>query len=312
MDGSPYERGAGQNAVNVRILWPGGAGLLLFALGALLVSGGRDTAPAGPVLAVAGDVSLARGVAAANASDWPAALAAVAPALRADVAAANLESPLTTTPRQTPGIDLRAPPAGVAALAPFTHLGTENNHARDGGPAGQAQSQGALRAAGVVPVTRTPTLSRVGGERVAFVAYLDDGRTPPPLAAIRAAAHGAWVVVLPHWGEEYGLTTARQRAQARALVAAGATVVAGSGPHVLQGHEVLRGPRGPALVLYSLGNLLFDQALPATRVGAVVRVPLRQVGAACAVPTRIRAGRVGPATGEDRRTALRRLGLPPC
>ncbi|PTA68729.1 CapA family protein [Deinococcus arcticus] len=294
-------------------LWTAGAGLLLLALGALLVSGGRDRAPGGPVLALAGDVSLARGVASANADHWPGALAALAPALRADLTAANLESPLTDAARATPGIDLRAPRAAALALAPFTHLGVENNHARDGGPAGQAQSQATLRASGLTPISRTPTLARVGGERVAFVAYLDAGHTPLPLAAIRqAAARGARVVVLPHWGEEYGLTTARQRAQARALVAAGATVVAGSGPHVLQGHEVLPGPRGPALVLYSLGNLLFDQSLPAARLGAVVRLPLGQVQRACAVATRIRAGRAQPATGEARRTALRRLGLPPC
>ncbi|MHA0036105.1 hypothetical protein ACXXDK_14980 (plasmid) [Deinococcus sp. PESE-38] len=44
-----------------------------------------------------------------------------------------MESPLTNRPKATSGIDLRATPAAVAALRPFTALSTENNHAGDGG-----------------------------------------------------------------------------------------------------------------------------------------------------------------------------------
>lgn len=286
--------------------------------GLLLTSGGREAPPAGPpsgpvTLALAGDLSLARGVAQANAADWPGTLRAVAPLLRADLVAANLESPLTDAPRRTPGIDLRAPPGAAAALWPLTHLGVLNNHSRDAGMAGQAQSLGTLRRAGLHPVTATPTVRVVRSQRIALLAWLDDRAAPLPLSVVRAAARQAdTVIVLTHWGEEYGLTTARQRTQARALVAAGATVIAGSGPHVLQGHEVLTGPRGAALVLYSLGNLLFDQPFPAAQLGAVVRVPLPNVARACAAPTRTRAGRVTPASGTQRTQALTRLGLPAC
>ena len=67
--------------------------------GLLLTSGGREAPssgpPSGPVtLALAGDLSLARGVAQANATDWPATLRAVAPPLRADLVAANLIEPI--------------------------------------------------------------------------------------------------------------------------------------------------------------------------------------------------------------------------
>ncbi|GGK96309.1 CapA family protein [Deinococcus radiotolerans] len=283
--------------------------------GLLLTSGGRE-APVhrGPVtLALGGDLSLARGVAQAHAADWPATLRALAPLLRADLAVANLESPLTDAPRVTAGIDLRAPTRAVAALSSLTHLGVVNNHSLDAGTRGQAQSQAALTRAGLTPVTASSSFTEVRGIRVALLAWLDDGRTPLPLAVVRAAARQAdAVIILAHWGEEYGLTTARQRTQARALVVAGATVIAGSGPHVLQGHEVLAGPRGPALVLYSLGNLLFDQPFPAAQLGAVVRVPLPDMAGACAAPTRTRAGHVTPATGPLRSQALARLGLPAC
>ncbi|EYB67562.1 hypothetical protein DEIPH_ctg036orf0013 [Deinococcus phoenicis] len=255
-------------------------------------------------------MSAARDVATANAGHWDRALAGIRPALAADATFGNLESPLTTAALTGSGLDLRAAPAGVAALAPFTHLGVENNHAADGGAAGQAQTRRTLRARGLVPVTRGLTLTHIRGVPVAWVAFWDDGRTPPPLAAIREGARQARAVVVGvHWGAEYSPVTARQRRLARELAAAGATLVVGSGPHVLQGRERL----GRTLVLYSLGNLLLDQPYPSARLGAVVRVTLGPGGLdACAVATRYRAGRVSRAGPDERRAALARLELPAC
>ncbi|CAM4359400.1 CapA family protein [Deinococcus marmoris] len=284
--------------------------VLLAALGLLaLTSGGREeTAPL--TFALVGDVSVGRAVAQMNAADWGAALAGVRAALRADATFGNLESPLTTQPHQGSGLDLRGPPAGVAALSAFTHLGLENNHTLDGGVRGQSQTRQVLRASGLTPVTRGLTLTRVRGVPVAWVAFFDDGHTPPPLAAIREGARRAQVVVVGvHWGAEYGPVTARQRRLARELAAAGADLIVGSGPHVLQGHERI----GTALVLYSLGNLLLDQPYPDARVGAVVQVTPETTGwSACAVPTRYRAGRVSPANGQEHPRILARLGLDAC
>ncbi len=256
-----------------------------------------------PTLALAGDISLARAVRAGGP------LHGVGAALRAGASYANLESPLTTAPAHTSGFDLRASPARVNSLRALTHLGTENNHALDGGTTGQRQSRQVLRRHHLLPVTRTPQFSRVAGQRVAWLAFFDDGVTPPPLTALRrAAAQARYVVVGVHWGGEYGPVTGRQRRLARQLADAGATLVVGSGPHVLQGHELLN----RTLVLYSLGNLLLDQPFPSARVGAVVRLRLDQLHAACAVPTRYRAGQTELASGEDAAFALARLDLPRC
>ncbi|ULH17165.1 CapA family protein (plasmid) [Deinococcus sp. KNUC1210] len=261
------------------------------------------TAVAAPLLALGGDVSLARGIRA----DDP--LGPVRLALHADAAYANLESPLTSEPGQTRGIDLRAGPERVGALSVFRALGTENNHMQDGGPGGLIQSRRVLAAAGVQPVSRTLHFSEVGGVRVAWIAFFDDGTTLPPLVAIRAGAAGArYVVVGVHWGAEYQPTTPRQRHLAAELARAGATLIVGSGPHVLQGHELI----GRTLVLYSLGNLLFDSKFPSARVAAVVRVRLDALHAACAIPTRSRAGRAELADPQEAAYALSRLGLPPC
>lgn len=279
-----------------------------FCLAALLclTSGGRE-----PPLtfALAGDVSVARTVSQANTGAWARALAGVRDVLRGDAVFANLESPLTDQPFQGGQYDLRAPLAGVAALKPFSHLSVANNHALDGGAGGQRQNQAVLRRNGIDPVTPALTITRLRGVPVAWIGFLDDGKTPLPLAAVRAAAQQARIVVVSaHWGEEYGLTTARQREQARALAQAGATLIVGSGPHVLQGTERL----GKTLVLYSLGNLLLDQPFPAARIGAVVRVQVGQDITACAVPTRYRAGRAELAPGWEKTQVLKRLGLGEC
>lgn len=272
-----------------------------------LSSGGRE--PQTITFALGGDINLARGVKKSNAEAWGIVFAHLRDVLRADVVLANLESPLTDQPKETTGIDLRAPLKAVQALKPFTHLSVENNHALDGGEVGREQNLRTLRASDLTPLTREPAFLTVQGMKVALLAYLDDGQ-PLPIAAVRAAKEKTdLVVVMPHWGAEYNVTNPRQREQARLLAQAGATLIVGSGPHVLQGTERI----GNTLVLYSLGNLLFDQPYPAAWLGALVRVQVRGESiTACAVPTFTRSGRVELALGVNQSKALARLGLPAC
>ena len=61
------------------------------------------------------------------------------------------------------------------------------------------------------------------------------------------------VVISPHWGRErFRIPSIEQLEQARALVDAGATMLLGHHPHVMQGLEMYR----EAPVAYSLGNFL--------------------------------------------------------
>jgi len=61
------------------------------------------------------------------------------------------------------------------------------------------------------------------------------------------------VIVSPHWGRErFKIPSPEQIAQARSFVEAGASMVLGHHPHVLQGMEIYRG----AAIIYSLGNFL--------------------------------------------------------
>lgn len=215
---------------------------------------------------------LGRGVAQALDGEWERALAPVAPVLHtADVACVNLESPLTTAPFAGGTHDLRAPPCAIAALtsAGLDCVSLANNHALDGGLAGLAETHEVLRAASITPVTEDASYCHGG---VCLLA-LDDSTGRFDLPAARAAiaqAEAAFVVAFVHWGGEYqAAPTPRQRALARAFAAAGADLVVGHGPHVLQRVEEMEG----IPVAYSLGNLLFDQPYPADcRQGAILLV----------------------------------------
>jgi poly-gamma-glutamate synthesis protein (capsule biosynthesis protein) len=265
--------------------------------------------PSSLTLAFVGDVMLGRDVATALDGDWPAAFADVRPWLAgADLTFANLESPLTRAPFAGGRFDLRAPPQAVNALttAGFDVVSLANNHALDGGEAGLAETLATLQRAGIVPLVDSKA-QRCG--RIAALAFLDTGQPLDIRAVSQAAAQADFVVVSVHWGAEYyPVTTARQRALAQELVAAGADLVIGHGPHVLQPVERVDG----ALVAYSLGNFLFDQPFPDTRQGAILRITLDRgsITLVEAIPTVTRRGRVHLASGEQAAAILARLRLP--
>ena len=84
-----------------------------------------------------------------------------------------------------------------------------------------------------------------------------------PLLAQVAECHGAGekVVVLIHWGIERDETPQEyQRALAKRYIDAGADLVIGSHPHVLQGMEYYKGKP----IFYSLGNFVFGSSIPKT------------------------------------------------
>lgn len=77
------------------------------------------------------------------------------------------------------------------------------------------------------------------------------------IAAIKKEkADGYFVIIFPHWGEEYKTVhNASQTTMANKWIDAGAGMIVGSHPHVVQDFEVIKG----VPVVYSLGNFVFDQ-----------------------------------------------------
>jgi hypothetical protein len=271
----------------------------------LYVRGGEPVAIGEQVVEViaVGDVMLGRGVAGER---WP--LAAASPWLRpADLVVGNLECTVAAggTPRPGP-YRLLAPPSSAAALreAGFDVLGVANNHALDFGPEGLAETISRLEGAGIDPVgagldagaTSQPLIREVGGLRLAFLAFsavpdpqdgLQDGGWGPArwegeesataIAAARAQADA--VIVSIHWGYEYELRPDPiQQDMAQAILGAGADLVIGHHPHVVQGTELNPGDvsEQPGVaegrfVAYSLGNFVFDQQQGETQQGLALR-----------------------------------------
>ena len=235
-------------------------------------------------------------------------LAAIGPHLRrADVALANLECPLTT--RETPVPKqhaFRCVPevAGGLKTAGFRVLSLANNHSIDQGREALLETRRALEGAGLVAIgagpdagrARMPAILRAGPLTIAFLAYyampieglapladapaparLDEARLAEEVAAARRQADA--VVVTVHWGVEHRtLPTATQERLGRALVDAGASLVLGHHPHVLQPIERYR----DGVIAYSLGNLVFDQHQPERRLSAILQCELGRGAPACA------------------------------
>jgi hypothetical protein len=259
-------------------------------------------------LAFAGDVHGERHIAVAVAEGRNP-LAPVAGILAsADVAVLNLETPLST--RGTPAsktYTFRGPPALAADLAEagVDVVSLANNHALDYGVDALVDTLAVTAEAGVRTVgagldataAYAPALVDTPAGRVAVVGVTRVLHTraweatatrpglasaydePAAVAAVQAARAAADVVVVAvHWGTERAdCPDAGQRHLARLLTDAGADLVIGHHPHVLQGVQHLDGAAGgAALVAYSLGNFVwYHDAVPSRFTGVLqVELPL--------------------------------------
>ncbi len=89
------------------------------------------------------------------------------------------------------------------------------------------------------------------------------------------------LVLFLHWGKEYDtIPSSYQVDMARLFLSAGADIVIGSHPHVLQKMVMLRDSiKGrDNIVVYSLGNFITNQRKPGTDGGAMVRITMERNG----------------------------------
>lgn len=136
-----------------------------------------------------------------------------------------------------------------------------NNHSQDYGQTGYDDTIAALDAEGVQSFgyDRIAYLD-VKGVKVALIgSYFpeDSAENTKEMTDNIAAARAEdaqLVIVYVHWGQEheYDITEGQQTA-GRAAIDAGADLVVGSHPHVVQGWEVYQG----RYIVYSLGNFCF-------------------------------------------------------
>lgn len=199
--------------------------------------------------------------------------------------------------------NLVGPPRTVEGLlfAGFDVITVATNHAKDCGQLGFGCENRSfldtlrhLTEAGLLPVgggealasARAPVIVERQGIRFAFLGVTEVGEdtwageaqpgTNPlseatidmVLADVAAArANADVVIVLQQWGVEYAeAPEAHQRTWAQRMIEAGATLVVGNHPHMVQPVEQFPG----GLAAYALGNFVFDQQPWRTRQGVVL------------------------------------------
>ena len=294
-------------------------------------------------LALAGDTMLGRGVAERLRNDPRAALVApevVEAVASADLFVLNLECCISergerlADPRKR--FFFRAPPIAAERLA---ELGVDavtlaNNHALDYGPVALLDTLDHLDRAGIAHVgagadadtARAPATIAAGAGRLRVVAASDHpadcaaqpGRPGIAYADLRAGEVPAWlleaahpnsrgdaVLVTPHWGPNMRAEPlAIVRRAAAALVAAGATLVAGHSAHVFQGVA--------GRVLYDLGDFVDDYAVDGdlrNDLGLLWLVTIDDSGPRHleALPLKLEYCHTRLATGDDAAWVVRRL-----
>jgi poly-gamma-glutamate capsule biosynthesis protein CapA/YwtB (metallophosphatase superfamily) len=215
--------------------------------------------------------------------------------LSADILFGNLETPVNDAEPVSGYPRFNARPELLTALkqAGFTVLSVANNHVLDSGPEGLIRTLDNLDAADLhyVGAGRSPDEAeqilsvRVRNITTAFLAYtfgtnrstgmvqtslptvkiLRSGEKQDIAAAVKSIRRiretSDLVIVSLHWGCEYELEPSqKQRHTAQSLIEAGADVILGHHPHVLQPVETFTASDGrQGLIAFSLGNFTSSQ-----------------------------------------------------
>ncbi|WP_158299229.1 CapA family protein [Paenibacillus antri] len=227
----------------------------------------------------------------------------------ADLAIANLETSVTSLGGEKPGkkqYEFRSDPDALPAFkeAGFDLVNLANNHTLDFGPDALRDTMKHLEESELLHVgagetmdeAYTPVYVEKNGLRIAvfgFTRVVPDvswkvGKnslglaetydyTEPVKAIKKAAEEADLVVVMAHWGEERAQEPhpEKQVDLGRRFVDAGADLVVGSHPHVLQGFERY----GGGWIAYSLGNFIFTKSKdPLTYEAAILEAECGEGG----------------------------------
>jgi poly-gamma-glutamate capsule biosynthesis protein CapA/YwtB (metallophosphatase superfamily) len=232
----------------------------------------------------------------------------------ADVTFGNLETVLADEgeshkchSRSSHCFAFRAPTTYARSLANagFNLMSIANNHAGDFGPSGRESTMAALDGAGVHHSGPTGDVAswELEGRRIALIAFsfgsdgyriqeIDSGRRLVAglakehdlvIVSFHAGAEGSGAQHVPKGVERFlGENRGDSRAFAHAMVDAGASLLLGSGPHVLRGVEIYR----RRLIAYSLGNFSAWRTFSlsgSTAISAVLRATLAPDGAVTSI-----------------------------
>ena len=217
-----------------------------------------------------------------------------------DINLANLESPIATggVEYSEKKFRFRAEPPVAKAIrgAGFNLVTLANNHSMDFGGEALAETLHHLRDSGIAWIgagenlseARKMALYTIKGKKIAFLGYsltqpieFFAGQNRPGTAPgyeklvtadiTSARSQADYVIVSFHWGKE-AIDTAQayQRTAAHKAIDAGADVIIGHHPHVLQVIERYKN----GIIFYSLGNFTFASKSTTADVSAMIRLKL--------------------------------------
>ncbi|MEN9621922.1 MAG: hypothetical protein RLZZ67_356 [Candidatus Parcubacteria bacterium] len=190
-----------------------------------------------------------------------------------DVVVANLEGAiteheslsLTTKPGEANNTSFTFDPQVAAVLFDnnIRIVNAGNNHSLDFGREGAESTRHFLDKAGVKyfgsPFSSLIASTTINGLRISFINFNQFlGLSSPQKtidAIVNARKDSDAVFVYTHWGDEYVVANEYQKNLAYRFIDAGADMVVGSHPHVIQESEIYKGK----YIFYSLGNFIFDQ-----------------------------------------------------
>jgi poly-gamma-glutamate synthesis protein (capsule biosynthesis protein) len=203
---------------------------------------------------------------------------------------ANLEGPVTSNLSESVkanGMRFTINENFVPELSKrFAALGLANNHTLDFGEEGLRETKKYLSAGDISFFgdyfnrgDNTSVVIRVNGKKIGLAGYhaLSGKNMENVVIDIQKMKQVCdLVIALPHWGEEYEFIPSNsQVVDAHTLADAGADMVIGGHPHVIQPIEIY----GRKPIFYSLGNFIFDQYFSEEVMeGLAIRVTIKEEG----------------------------------
>ncbi len=240
-----------------------------------------------------GDIMLDRGVEAEikNHNDWNWPFLKIADELKsADIIFGNLEGSLSDKGEKSDKISsFRMDPKVIEGLsyANFNVLSLANNHVLDYGKEALGDTILRLKEAGI---DFAPLVKEINGTKFAFLAYTDfcspsqkadmknfnlkclgENDLENLKKDIENAKKSADIVIISlHYGNEFTQNLSQNQIDfSKAAIDAGADLIIGHHPHVVQKNEIYKGK----YIFYSLGNFVFDQNFSEeTMEGIMVKV----------------------------------------
>lgn len=188
----------------------------------------------------------------------------------ADLSLVNLEGPISETDipidNTANNMIFNFPPKTVDVLRwiGINSVSLANNHTNNNGSSGLANTKNVLINNLIVPVGQESVFDEESikrfnsdGKKISVIT-INILETNPDITEIikTEKAADSFVIIYPHWGTEYSeIHGSQQETLSHSWIDAGADLITGSHPHVIQDAEVYKGKP----IFYSLGNLLFDQ-----------------------------------------------------